>query len=288
MCVVLQFRIQWFVVALCLLLSAGCHQDASISQTENERQGDQSRKESTPEGNLEGEDLVSPRSSTIKTSTPKYSVSNFDLADDEFYSPVQSERDLGGLMVAGSNSSSVISECKSINGLSVDEIETLMRPNNPDKRSAASGFLTVDQRLIDVLVEDNDYVTKLGLSHRELAIPLLQISNRAVSERNKTNAELIDQGRFKELVDTVDFKHAGTNWRVKVVEHKGFQYSPFNDDTETKFDFVITNLDNEQTVKFSGLVPIMIERYGFYEGKGIPYRVEPARIIAALGLNIEN
>ena len=288
MSVVLQFRIQWFVVALCLLLSAGCHQDASISQTENERQGDQSRKESTPEGNLEGEDLVSPRSSTIKTSTPKYSVSNFDLADDEFYSPVQSERDLGGLMVAGSNSSSVISECKSINGLSVDEIETLMRPNNPDKRSATSGFLTVDQRLIDVLVEDNDYVTKLGLSHRELAIPLLQISNRAVSERNKTNAELIEQGRFKELVDTVDFKHAGTNWRVKVVEHKGFQYSPFNDDTETKFDFVITNLDNEQTVKFSGLVPIMIERYGFYEGKGIPYRVEPARIIAALGLNIEN
>ena len=49
-------------------------------------------------------------------------------------------------------------------------------------------------------------------------------------------------------------------------------------------DFVVTNLDNQQSVEFSGLVPIMIERYGFYEGKGTKYRVEPLAIMTTLNL----
>jgi len=71
---------------------------------------------------------------------------------------------------------------------------------------------------------------------------------------------------------------------VHLAEYKGFQYSPFDDKTKTNIDFTITNLDNKKMLKFSGLVPIMIERYGFYEGHGTPYRVEPAEIIDLLGL----
>ena len=39
------------------------------------------------------------------------------------------------------------------------------------------------------------------------------------------------------------------------------------------------NLDNGKQIRYSLLVPHMIERYGFYEGKGTPYRVEPRQVV---------
>lgn len=273
----LRHQIKWFAFAAFLLLHAGCIQ--SNSATETERHTDVPSAEvnhETPGTNVGKED-----SASTGISSPLYAGSGFDLDDNEFYSPVVPNRDAGGLMLAGSNSSADILKCESINGLEIEEIEKLMRPNHPDKRSSISGFLTADQKLIDVLVADNEYVTKCGLSHRHLAIPLLQISNRAISVRNTLWKETQD------IRDTVDFEHAGTKWRVKLAESKGFQYSPFNDNTKTSFDFEVTNLDNGQSLNFSGLVPIMIERYGFYEGPGISYRVEPSRIIETLGLKTE-
>ena len=38
-------------------------------------------------------------------------------------------------------------------------------------------------------------------------------------------------------------------------------------------------LDNGKKLEYSGLVPRMIERYGFYEGKGTSFRVEPKQIL---------
>ena len=43
-------------------------------------------------------------------------------------------------------------------------------------------------------------------------------------------------------------------------------------------------LSDGKELKYSLLVPHMIERYGFYEGKGTPYRVEPKAIIDFLDL----
>ena len=42
------------------------------------------------------------------------------------------------------------------------------------------------------------------------------------------------------------------------------------------------NLDNGKKIAYSLLVPHMIERYGFYEGKGTPYRVEPRTVFQVL------
>ena len=44
----------------------------------------------------------------------------------------------------------------------------------------------------------------------------------------------------------------------------------------------MSNLDNGKHLKFSFLVPLMIERYGFYEGRGTPYRVDPRQIVEVL------
>ena len=39
------------------------------------------------------------------------------------------------------------------------------------------------------------------------------------------------------------------------------------------------NLDNGKMLGYALLVPHMIERYGFYEGKGTPYRVDPRIVV---------
>ena len=193
--------------------------------------------------------------------------SPFDLTDTKYYTPVKPEKDAGGLLVAGKNDSDTIRNLKEITGLSIEKLEEIMRPGY----SSGAGFLGKDESLIEIMVEDNDYVTSRGLSHRDLAIPLLQISNRAKSM-------LVQGSRI------VEFEHAGIKWKVEMTPYRGFQASPFNDGTKTNFDFVITNLDNKQKLEYSELVPIMVERYGFYEGKGTKYRVKPAEIIKVLGL----
>ena len=199
----------------------------------------------------------------------------FNYSKTEDYAPVKPHRDAGGMMIAGTNTSESIRQLKSINGQSITNLEALMRPGNQDERSSKDGFLGANESLIEVMIADNDYVTERGLTHRELAIPLLQISNRAM--------KLVD---VKQRVWTVDFEYAGTNWRVEMKVYSGFQFSPFTDGTKTNEDFEITNLDNASTLRFSGLVPIMIERYGFYEGHETPYRVDPSDIIRVLELNI--
>lgn len=149
-----------------------------------------------------------------------------------------------------------------------------MRPGNKDERGSVSGFLGEDEKLLDVLVADNEFVRQQGLTHRQLAIPLLHISQRAV-------------GMMKTGRPPFEFEHGGINWRVNFTYSRGYQYSPFGDGTRTQCDFTITNLENEKSLEFSGLVPLMIERYGFYEGKGTPYRVEPAEIIELLNLRTD-
>ena len=57
------------------------------------------------------------------------------------------------------------------------------------------------------------------------------------------------------------------------------QLSPFRDGTESGANVVVENLDNGQQLRYALLVPYMIERYGFYEGKGTPYRVDPRQIV---------
>lgn len=201
----------------------------------------------------------------------------FDLTDIEHYKPVVISRDQGGLVVAGSNFSSQIHRCESINGASIEQLETLMRPGSTDDLGAIAGFLGENERLWEVLVSDNEFVMKSGFTHRQLAIPLLQLSHRVLG--------MVAPG---EHIQTFEFSHAATNWQVSVTCYRGHQFSPFNDGTKSNCEFSLTNLENNESLEFSGLVPLMIERYGFYEGHGTPYRVDPKSIMGVLGLKPED
>jgi hypothetical protein len=77
----------------------------------------------------------------------------------------------------------------------------------------------------------------------------------------------------------ITYIYHGQKYRVKMINYKGYQFSPFYDRTNTSTDATIENLTNGKTLTYSPLVPHMIERYGFYEGKGLRYRVEPSAVL---------
>lgn len=165
-------------------------------------------------------------------------------------------------VIGGQNSSDVIKQTRTLNGISISELEGTLRPG----QSSAAGFLGKTESLIDVLIADNNYVVgELGLTHQQLADPL----------RVAQNVWRQQGGR-----DEVTFNFEGRQYKVKGTTWRGTQQSPFGDKTGTNVDMTVTNLNNNAKVTYSGLVPDMIWRYGFYEGKETPYRVDPKDIVA--------
>ena len=67
-----------------------------------------------------------------------------------------------GFVVGGTNQTSLINKLEEINGIAIGELEKSMRP---DELSRA-GFLGKDESLLKIMAEDNDWVTKSGLTHQ--------------------------------------------------------------------------------------------------------------------------
>lgn len=158
----------------------------------------------------------------------------FDLTDTTYFQPIESWHDEGGLLIGGPNSSEEIRQTKSINGQTIEQLEKLMRPtpSGNDARTSKAGFLGEGESLLDILEADNDFVRSKRSTHRELAIPLLQITGKALKKLDPSES-------------TIEFSHSGIRWRVDIKMFKGFQKSPFDDGTKTNMDFVVTNLDNQ-------------------------------------------
>jgi hypothetical protein len=194
---------------------------------------------------------------------PPKDLKDINLEDFDL-KPVPARRDpRTGFVVAGKNPTALIKGLKEINGRTIVALEKDMRPGAESEVGSRAGFLGPKESLLDVMAEDNRYVVdELGLTHQDLARPLHTMG--AVGGHDP---------------DPKEFLYHGRRLRVKVISYKGSQLSPFYDDTSTSRDAIVENLDNGKKLKYSLLVPHMIERYGFYEGKGTPYRVEPRRVI---------
>jgi hypothetical protein len=76
-----------------------------------------------------------------------------------------------------------------------------------------------------------------------------------------------------------EFKYKNDSYRLDLYYFSGPQKSPFEDKTEASIDVKVINLTTGYNIKFSLLLTDMIERYGFYEGKGTAYRLDPVDII---------
>jgi hypothetical protein len=168
-----------------------------------------------------------------------------------------------GFVVGGKNPTSLIAKLGKSYDRTIDQLEKDMRPGG----LSTAGFLGVDEKLLDVLAKDNrSVVEELGLTHQELARHLRVLG--ALGSRAKGGE--------------TEFVYHGRRFKVKVIGSRGFQESPFRDGTRTNSEATVTNLDNGKRLHFSLLVPEMIERYGFYEGQGTRYRVDPHAVVDVL------
>jgi hypothetical protein len=168
-----------------------------------------------------------------------------------------------GFIVGGKNDTELIKRLTEINGKLIPKLEKAMRP----KALSTAGFLGKDERLLDVLAEDNRYVVdERGLTHQELAKHL-----------HAMGAVWRWQQKHKEA--EAPFLYHGRKYRVKGEASRGFQPSPFDDDTKSGSNVKVTNLETGKEMWYGLLVPYMLERYGFYEGHGTNYRLEPRKVL---------
>ncbi|MEI7690840.1 MAG: hypothetical protein WCI63_04435 [bacterium] len=176
--------------------------------------------------------------------------------------PVKEE---SGFIVSGENTSVLIESLKTINGISISDLEESMRPH----RLSKAGFLGPNDSLIDTLVKDNDYVLDQGLTHQEIASMLRY-------------AVAIADGNYG-----AEFLYKEARLHVGEAQFRGFQDSPFEDGTRTDKVYWLMNQEDNQKISLSGLLPDMIEKYGFYEGEGTDFRVSPQVILQIFGLSSE-
>jgi len=169
-----------------------------------------------------------------------------------------------GFLVGGTNPTALIHKLTEIAGRPVADLEADMRPGG----LSTKGFLGKDEHLLDVLAADNETVVKeLGLSHQELARHLHLLGAVAAQHAATMPADVTYHGKTFRLRATLFRRH------VK---------SPFEDGTKTNGEATIENLATGKKMSYSRVVPHLIERYGFYEGKGTPYRVEPRTVVEVL------
>jgi hypothetical protein len=169
-----------------------------------------------------------------------------------------------GFVVGGKNPTALIPRLAEIAGRSITDLEEDMRPGG----LSTAGFLGEGEGLLDVLAADNRYVVdEQGLTHQELARPLLILGAVAARQAVREAREITYHGR---------------NFKVRATLSRVFVRSPFQDGTRTNCLVTAENLGNGKKLTYSLLVPQMIQRYGFYEGKGTRYRVEPRTVLEVL------
>lgn len=185
--------------------------------------------------------------------------------------PVVPEKDpRTGFVVGGKNTTDVIRQATELNGRKIAELEKDMRPGAKSEVGTSKGFLGAEEKLLDILAADNDYVVgELGLTHQELA-------------RHLHNLGAIGQWQLARKRDGEEFVYRGRRFEVKCKLARAYALSPFLDETKTNVYAELVNRETGKQLGYSLLVPHLIERYGFYEGKGTPYRVDPRRIVEVL------
>jgi hypothetical protein len=183
--------------------------------------------------------------------------------------PVEPKKDpKTGFVVGGKNDTALVKTLQEINGRSIADLERDMRPGAKGEVGSSAGFLGPDEKLLDVLAADNAFVVDdRGLTHQELARHL-----HAVGAIGRWQS-------WEHRKFTHEFVYRGRRFKVATVVTKGFQPSPFLDGTQSGTNVTVENLDAGKKMTYGLLVPYMIERYGFYEGKGTTYRVEPATVL---------
>lgn len=143
----------------------------------------------------------------------------------------------------------------------MDRIQRSMAPGVLTR----DGFLGTDSRkLIDILIADDAEVRRRDLDHRNIAAAMRSLRNAGM----RGLGELIS---------------VPPHFEVRVESVRGKLPCPFgHPGLVAKTNITVRNLESRREITFTDLHIHLIEAHGFYEGKGSPYRLEPADLIEAL------
>jgi len=177
----------------------------------------------------------------------------------EFFVPVKDEK--SDFLVGGKNATALIAKLPTIAGRTIKGLEKDMRPGALSRL----GFLGKDESLLEIMTGDNRFVVdNKNLTHQELARHLHIVG--AIAAKHG-------------LEKPYEFLYHGQRYKATAVKFRAYVDSPFDDGTKTNVAVTITNLKDGKSIAYSLLVPHLIERYGFYEGRGTTYRLEPQSIL---------
>ncbi len=175
--------------------------------------------------------------------------------------PVTPFTESTGFKVGDKNSSDVIRSATSFNNIPVAELTAAMLPNQSGSDRSVSGFLAPDQDLRTVMATQNDYV-----------VGTMKSSHQTVAAHLKYFMAAYDLGFYNVV-------YKGRRYRIEPFPHGGVQHSPFRDSTGRGGGFVLKrmDLDGDFVIAQVNVTPTclaMIERWGFYEGTGLPFATE--------------
>ena len=127
------------------------------------------------------------------------------------------------------------------------------------------GFLGADDRhLVDIIIEDEADVQRLDVTHEAIAARMLELRDAGA-------------GGLGEFI-TVE-----PEILVQVYSVRGKLPCPFEDPgLHSKTTTTVKNRKLNKEVSFSDLHIHLIGEHGFYEGKGFPFRLDPATLVKVL------
>jgi hypothetical protein len=127
------------------------------------------------------------------------------------------------------------------------------------------GFLGPDRRnLIDILIEDDETVKRMGLTHQQVAQRMLEFRD----------AGMRGLGEFISIEP---------HFEVRVDSVRGKLPCPFGDPgIFPKTNITVRNLEKNEEITYTDLHIHLIGSHGFYEGKGSVFRLEPKALVDTL------
>lgn len=236
-----------------------------------------------------------------------------------FYKTDVGKAGAAAFLVAGVNCDSTLARADlTITGISIKELERSARPQHaPNMKLSNEGFILEDDSLRDWLLKDNRTVRSFGLTHQQVALPVLRaldafqenwvkgnpVENGVVFKIDGQAYTVRGQGMMdKELASLAGRQDAKADLHFRPFRKRepvqertksaycrsgwlgtgALQGTPFNDDLYTDLVIQITNPKGETQI-IDGITPHMAYRYGFYQGNP-KYRTDPKEIIAFFGL----
>lgn len=146
-------------------------------------------------------------------------------------------------------------------------VEAEMYAHLGPSRISAQGFLGEDARdWEDILADDGRILERLGVTRDQLVQALREAFDQAMQAGG----------------DPVEIR---TGVMAESLECRGRVPSPFQGEgTFPKHQVRVFRQDGSQPLVITPLALHLIERHGFFQGIGSPFRIDPARAVALLGL----